>query len=82
MRSINVIASIRSSASYPGFPTSPDMLPLQGNSHIRTIKRYARVCSEDSMNWQDPWTFAEPEKMPSARCYYVQWQRLSKNPKT
>jgi hypothetical protein len=36
----------------PQFPISSRMLPVQGNSDIKIIRRYASVCSVDGMHWQ------------------------------
>ncbi len=52
MRFNVVIVSIRSYALHPGFPTSSHMLPVQGNSHMKIISRYASACFSEFMDWQ------------------------------
>jgi len=56
MRSSDVSLQFRYHRFTARFSTSSDMLPFQGKSHIRTIRRYATVCFSDFMGRQEIWT--------------------------
>ena len=59
------------------FSISSPMLPTvaaSGNSHIKIMRRYASVYSEDFMSWQARLTVVEPERTTTSKIYYLQWQ--------
>jgi len=74
MRSSDVSLQFRYHRFTARFSTSSDMLPFQGKSHIRTIRRYATVCFSDFMGRQEIWTASEPTLAAIPKICYVRWQ--------